>query len=323
MAGGCGGPSGFGVRLRSARIAAGMTQEMLAERSGISVDAISALESGRRRRPHARTVTMLADGLGLDVEEREGLAAAARQERRPAAPPPPGRPGAPRISRRTALAIAAAGLGAITLSATEWFARTPPQDPLLEAELTAVEAAAYVLLTDPGSGVLRRQPTDGSFTMAAQRLDADQQYRIVLHAHDLSGTGASIESPALLVHDVQAVPDPLWVWETRPPTPGWSLPLTRVGSTTSVVNAYSAVYDGQKPDTVISAGYDSPVSQARLQIQPRATDELTVRVLSTSPVHLSFQVRLQYRAADGGLFMSLTLPYTFHVVFSDGRNWHT
>jgi transcriptional regulator with XRE-family HTH domain len=37
---------GFGERLRELRTAAGLTQEALAERSGISVNAIAALENG-------------------------------------------------------------------------------------------------------------------------------------------------------------------------------------------------------------------------------------------------------------------------------------
>jgi transcriptional regulator with XRE-family HTH domain len=74
--------SAFGVQLRGLRIAAGLTQEMLAERSGVSVAAISALESGRRRRPHPPTVSMLAEGLGLGADERGRLAAMAQLARR-------------------------------------------------------------------------------------------------------------------------------------------------------------------------------------------------------------------------------------------------
>ncbi len=60
----------FGNQLRQYRQAAGLTQEELAERAGLSVKAISALESGRRRRPYPHTVRALADALGLSDEER-------------------------------------------------------------------------------------------------------------------------------------------------------------------------------------------------------------------------------------------------------------
>jgi tetratricopeptide (TPR) repeat protein/transcriptional regulator with XRE-family HTH domain len=93
-------PGSFGRRLRKARITAGLTHEALAERSGISVDAISALENGRRRRPRADTVRLLAEGLGLSAHEHEQLAAAARVDGRPKRPairgaPVPTRPAAP------------------------------------------------------------------------------------------------------------------------------------------------------------------------------------------------------------------------------------
>jgi transcriptional regulator with XRE-family HTH domain len=65
MAVGSTGPPLFGQQLRRLRSAAGLTQEALAERSGVSVDAISALENGRRHRPRPDTVLMLAEGLGL------------------------------------------------------------------------------------------------------------------------------------------------------------------------------------------------------------------------------------------------------------------
>src|SRR2546429_5959296 len=76
----------FGQRLRRLRVAAGLTQQALAERSRVSVDAISAYENGRRRRPHPETLSMIASGLGLDAAERALLAAAARADGRPRPP---------------------------------------------------------------------------------------------------------------------------------------------------------------------------------------------------------------------------------------------
>lgn len=67
---------GFGHQLRRLRETARLTQEELAERAGISVKAISALERGRRQRPYPNTVRALADALGLSEEGRAVLAAA-------------------------------------------------------------------------------------------------------------------------------------------------------------------------------------------------------------------------------------------------------
>lgn len=53
-----------------------MSQERLAAASGVSVEAIKTLETGRRRRPRLATLMLLADGLGLTDEQRAELAAA-------------------------------------------------------------------------------------------------------------------------------------------------------------------------------------------------------------------------------------------------------
>ena len=44
-------PSPFGERLRRLHVAAGLSLEALAERTGLSAQAIGALETGKRRRP--------------------------------------------------------------------------------------------------------------------------------------------------------------------------------------------------------------------------------------------------------------------------------
>jgi predicted ATPase len=75
--------SHFGALLRKHRLAAELTQEGLAERSRLSVQAISALERGERRRPHRSTIDLLAEALALGTEERFAFAAAARPGRRP------------------------------------------------------------------------------------------------------------------------------------------------------------------------------------------------------------------------------------------------
>src|SRR3712207_9404963 len=63
----------FGSRLRRLWEAAGLTQEELALRAGLSPRAISALERGERKRPYLHTVRTLADALGLSEEEHAFL----------------------------------------------------------------------------------------------------------------------------------------------------------------------------------------------------------------------------------------------------------
>ncbi|HEV2072350.1 MAG TPA: tetratricopeptide repeat protein [Thermomicrobiales bacterium] len=68
----------FGTVLRALRNRAGLTQEELAERAGLSVRGISDLERGVNRRPHGETVRLLADALGLESNEQANLMAAGR-----------------------------------------------------------------------------------------------------------------------------------------------------------------------------------------------------------------------------------------------------
>jgi transcriptional regulator with XRE-family HTH domain len=65
----------FAARLRRLREAAGLTQEELAERAGLTAHAISALERGARKRPYPHTVRSLADALELPEAERTALLA--------------------------------------------------------------------------------------------------------------------------------------------------------------------------------------------------------------------------------------------------------
>ncbi|MDQ3854919.1 MAG: helix-turn-helix domain-containing protein, partial [Chloroflexota bacterium] len=66
----------FGNLLRSYRRAAGLTQEELADRAGLSARAVGNLELGVSRRPRRDTVHLLADALGLSQADRETLLAA-------------------------------------------------------------------------------------------------------------------------------------------------------------------------------------------------------------------------------------------------------
>jgi predicted ATPase/DNA-binding XRE family transcriptional regulator len=72
------GRGSFGDVLRRLRTAASLSQEELAERSGLSRNGISDLERGARHVPRLETVRLLADGLNLDPSDRALLLSAAR-----------------------------------------------------------------------------------------------------------------------------------------------------------------------------------------------------------------------------------------------------
>lgn len=69
----------FGDLLRRFRAGAGISQDALSARSGISVDAISMLERGARSSPRNSTVGRLADALRLGPADRAALVGAAQR----------------------------------------------------------------------------------------------------------------------------------------------------------------------------------------------------------------------------------------------------
>jgi predicted ATPase/transcriptional regulator with XRE-family HTH domain len=75
----------FGARLRRLRESAGLTQEELASRAGLTPNGVSALERGLRKRPYPHTVRSLSDALGLAGEERAVLLAAVPERGKTAA----------------------------------------------------------------------------------------------------------------------------------------------------------------------------------------------------------------------------------------------
>ena len=111
-----GGDGAFGSVLRRHRLRANLTHEVLATRSGLSVDTISMLERGVHLTPRRSTLVALAEGLRLRPEARDAFFAAAERPG-PAArtrpglvPAPPSCPRAIAEDRREAHAALAAGL---------------------------------------------------------------------------------------------------------------------------------------------------------------------------------------------------------------------
>ena len=71
------GSSDFGSILRRYRLAMGLSQGALAERAGLSLYGISALERGYRRAPQRETLVRLARALALNEEQRQAFENAA------------------------------------------------------------------------------------------------------------------------------------------------------------------------------------------------------------------------------------------------------
>jgi transcriptional regulator with XRE-family HTH domain len=114
-----GEPVLFGTTLRRQRLAAGVTQEQLAELAGLSVRGIQDLERGARRVPHAETVRRLATALeqldgGLPATVLAQKAAQSRLSGR-RRPPPLNVPLSSFVGREEAVANVTARLDAVRL----------------------------------------------------------------------------------------------------------------------------------------------------------------------------------------------------------------
>lgn len=130
------GSSGFGTLLRRYRIAAGLSQEALAERARMSTNGIGALERGYRRTPQRDTLELLVRALALDDAQRtefEAVAAHSASSRR-------------KYASVTVGPWARAGTPALPLALTRFVGR--------EAELDEIEALAreHRMVTLTGTG---------------------------------------------------------------------------------------------------------------------------------------------------------------------------
>ena len=72
----------FAELLRDFRLVAGLTQEELAERAGLSQRGVSDLERGTRRNPYPATIRRLAGAMRLAAEDQATLETAAERPRR-------------------------------------------------------------------------------------------------------------------------------------------------------------------------------------------------------------------------------------------------
>src|SRR6266567_3600849 len=71
-------PTPFGALLKRYRMAAGLTQEALAERASLSTRTVSDLERGLSRAPRYDTLELLTRAMNLEASQRAALFAAAR-----------------------------------------------------------------------------------------------------------------------------------------------------------------------------------------------------------------------------------------------------
>ncbi|MBO0822148.1 MAG: XRE family transcriptional regulator, partial [Nocardiopsaceae bacterium] len=206
-------PAPFGSLLRSLRTAAGLTQEELAESSGVSYRSISDLERGVSRSPRRDTARLLADALGLAGADRAGFEAAARGR-------PPASGTVPRPSP--------GGIAAATRTLPRDIASFTGREPEIESVLAAVADAGAGGVVDICSiGGMAGVGKTALAVHAAHRLAdgfPDGQIFLPLHGHtpghqpvDPADALASLLQASGI--PVQSIPDGLepraWVWRDR------------------------------------------------------------------------------------------------------------
>ncbi len=128
----------FGTLLRRHRLAAGLSQEELAERAGVSRRSIGDLERGVARKPHRDTITLLVAALGVQATERAAFVDAASRLR---VPPATGRSIAPVAGDRAPGALRGQ-VSSVQLS-------------LLERHLAGQGPPVLLLAGEPGIGKTR------------------------------------------------------------------------------------------------------------------------------------------------------------------------
>jgi predicted ATPase/transcriptional regulator with XRE-family HTH domain len=133
-------PSPFGALLRTFRVRAGLSQEALAEASGVSVRTISDLERGQRPGAHLETIRLLAHALDLSSDQHRQLVETAHLDA--------GSPGQqPAVSVRPG-AGSAAWSASLPTPITPFVGRTRELDELL----TALRSRSGEIVTLTGTG---------------------------------------------------------------------------------------------------------------------------------------------------------------------------
>src|SRR5437588_7366787 len=137
--------SRFGELVRAYRRKAGLTQQELAVKAGLSVAALRDIEQSRRRRPRPSSVVALANALGLDSERAASMVNACRDLTSPQRPRPAG------LARNAGPMEAGHGVRLAILGPLEAWRDGKP----LSVGPPARRAVLGLLSMDPGSLVRR------------------------------------------------------------------------------------------------------------------------------------------------------------------------
>jgi len=189
---------GFGALLRRHRLAAGLSQEELADRSGLSARAIADMERGRTVRPYRRSVRALADAMALAEPERALLDRASRPTPVAAstALPPSTCPGSGQqgktVPRQLPAAVSCFTGRGIELTMLSGMLGTGPRAPMPTLVISAIAGTA---------GVGKTALAVHWAHLVAERFPDGQLY-VNLHGYDLNKPVAAADALAGLLRDL-------------------------------------------------------------------------------------------------------------------------
>jgi transcriptional regulator with XRE-family HTH domain len=204
------GTEAFGSQLAAFRRMAGLSQEELAGRSGLSNRAIGNLERGRTRWPHPDSVRRLADALGLNEEARRLFIAAAGRRLLPAA----GAGAAPASADQTVPACSGQGGGAQVVPrqlppSVGHFTGREQELAALSALLNPAERSIGAVAISAISGIAGIGKTALAVHWAHQAADRFPDGQLYVNLRDFSRPGRPVP-PAAAIRTVLAalqVPD--------------------------------------------------------------------------------------------------------------------
>lgn len=253
-----GDSAAFAARLRGCRHLAKLTQDELAERSGLSVRTVRDLERGRTRWPYRDSLYRLADALELTGLVREEFIAAAG--RRLSGADPPGT--APARTSRTRYGVSTVIPRQLPATVLDFVGRRDQLDALSQV-LNYPGGTALISAIGGTAGV-------GKTALAVHWADQvaaefpDGQLFLNLRGFDPSGT------PMTPAHAVRVLLDALQV-------PADRIPQTVEGQ----LGLYRSLLVGKRMLVVLDNAHDAA------QVRPLLPGASTCRVLITSRAQLA------------------------------------
>ncbi len=182
----------IGGRIRSARKRAGLSQEEVARRAGMSLKGMSYIEVGRVADPHISSLRSIAEALGVPVGELLGETAAPGKAQAPSPPEGGAETGQPEDA---ALAVLFRGLAQRGREIFEQSREEGPSEPL-GRKLKAYERENVALLRLAGGRDILGKRSEEFHEAQDAYEEVDRKIRELLE-QDVAGVGQELRARRL------------------------------------------------------------------------------------------------------------------------------